>query len=193
MDGVEVVEQLIGTNRGRGVDRNARDPVVVLGRVDGPLATASGCVADEGRRVEAGRRTAHLLLQPHALRERGAEVFDHRHQVVHVDVVGVDIDVGEPLHEQCHRLGRIVHARLKHRLVPHVNAPLDQPLDPNPRVLGDLMRRVEVGVQHHIFAEPPALFDHLGERIHPLVVGDELLRHDRRPLGGEPHAAHVGQ
>ena len=78
-------------------------------------------------------------------------------------------------------------------MVADVNATLDQPLDPNPRVLGDLMRRVEVGMQHHIFAEPPALFDNLGERIHPLVVGDELLRHDRRPLGGEPHAAHVGQ
>ena len=47
--------------------------------------------------------------------ERGAQILDALHEIVHVDVVRVHVAVPEALHEQLHRLDGVVDAALQHR------------------------------------------------------------------------------
>ena len=58
--------------------------------------------------------------------ERGAQVFDALHEVVHVDVVRVHVDVPEALDEEAHHLDGVVHAALQHALVAHGDAALEE-------------------------------------------------------------------
>src|SRR5579871_464883 len=62
VDRVEVDECLARLDAGRGVDCDAIRPVVVLVRMHVALAAAAGSIADERRRVEAGRAAAYVLF-----------------------------------------------------------------------------------------------------------------------------------
>ena len=48
-----------------------------------------------------------------------------------------------------------------------------------------------MGVQHDLFVQLAPELDDVGERVEPRRVGEDLLRHHRRPLGGKAHAADV--
>jgi serine/threonine-protein kinase len=93
VDGIEVGEERARLDRRGRVHAHAGAPVVVLERVAVTLAAAAGRVDDEGRRVEARRRAAHVLLEIDRDLHRRAQVLDALHEVVHVDVVGVHVDV----------------------------------------------------------------------------------------------------
>lgn len=59
------------------------------------FAAAAGRVDHERRRVEAGRDPAERLLDVERGLQRGAEILDALHEVVHVDRVGLDLAVPE--------------------------------------------------------------------------------------------------
>ena len=123
--------------------------------------------------------------------ERGAQVLDALHEVVHVDVVRVHVDVPQALDQQPHRLDGVVHAALQHawlRTVMPRSKSLSIALCGD---AGDLVRVVEVRVEHHLLVQLAALLDDARQRVGPRVVGEDLLRHDRRTLGREAHAADV--
>jgi hypothetical protein len=84
------------------------------------------------------------------------------------------------------------NAALEHALVAHHDAALVELVHRVLRDAGDLVRVVEVRVEHHVLVELPRLLDDARERIRPRVIGEDLLRHDRGTLGCEAHASHVG-
>jgi hypothetical protein len=61
----------------------------VLEGVDLALAAAARRVDHEGRRVEAGRQPADLLLELDRRADGRAQILDPLHEVVHVHVVRV--------------------------------------------------------------------------------------------------------
>ena len=74
----------------------------------------------------------------------GAQLLHAADHVVHVDVVGVHVDVGQPLGQQDLGGGAVVHPALEHRLVAHGDAPLAQSVEGLLGEGGDLARVVEV-------------------------------------------------
>ena len=123
--------------------------------------------------------------------QRRAQVLHPLHQVVHVDVVRVDVDVAEAPAEQRHRLDAVVDPPLQHALVAHGDAALEQLVH---RRLGDrrdLARVVEVGVEHDLLVAAAPLLHDPGQRVRPGVVGQDLLRHHRRSLGRVAHPPDV--
>ena len=103
--------------------------------------------------------------------------------------IRASLDVAESFHQPLHGLDLVVHPPLHDALVARRDAALEQHVHRIVGDPGDLTAGVEMGMQHDLLAELAAALVHVGERIDPLMVGEQLLWHDRRPLGGEPHAA----
>ncbi len=68
---------------------------------------------------------------------------------------------------------------------------VEEPIHRTLRDRGDLVRVIEVRVQHDVLVHRATALDHTDERGEPSVVGQHLLRHDRGALAREPHAPHV--
>jgi len=163
----------------------------VLEAVRDALATTTGCIDDERRRVEACRHTAHALLDIERGLQCRAQILDALHEVVHVDVVRVHLAVAEALHEELHRVDAIIHSALQHRLVAHDDAALEHAVEGALRDRGDLVRVIEVRVEDDFLVELATLLDDGRQRVDPLGVRDELHRHHRRTLGREADAPDV--
>ena len=127
--------------------------VVVLGRMHVALAAAAHGIDDKRRGVEAGGRTAHVLFQIERRLQRRAQVFHPRHHVVHVNVVGMHVDVAEPSHEQLHRSGVSFTGALQHSLAADENAALGQAIQRIVGDAGDFVGMIEVRVHHHVLVQ----------------------------------------
>ena len=149
------------------------------------LSPAARRVDDERRRVEAGRDASDVLLDDERGVERRSQVFDALHEVVHVDVVGMHVDVPEPLDQKAHDLHRVVDAANEHALVSHRDAAFEEQVHRVLRDRRDFFRVIEMRVQGDLFVHLSPLVDDGGERVGPRDVGENLLRHHRGPLGRE--------
>ncbi|MNS75214.1 hypothetical protein D3C72_1087180 [compost metagenome] len=112
---------------------------------------------------------------------------------MHVDVVGVDVDVAQALDQELHRLVAVVDVALQHALVADVDAAVEEHVH---RLLGDpgdLVGVVEVRVEGDLLAQLLAERGHFGQGVEPGGVRDDLHRHHGRALGGEADAADVGE
>ena len=143
----------------------------MLEAVDVALPPAAGGVDDEDGRIEAGGRAADVLLDVERGVERRAEVFDPFHEVVHVNVIGMHVDVPEALHERRHRLDGVVHPPLEDALIAHDDAPIGERVHRVFGDAGDLVRVIEVGVEDDLLVELAPLLDDADERVPPGDVG----------------------
>ena len=110
---------------------------------------------------------------------------------MHVDVVGVNVDEAEALDQHTHDRGGVVHSPDEHGLVADRDAAIKELVA---RGLGDgcdLVGMIEVGVNHHLFAKPASAVCDARQGVEPRAIAEELLRHNRRHLGGPANAPHV--
>jgi hypothetical protein len=64
------------------------------------FSAAAGRVANKERRIESRRTAAHPLFDLDCRLNRGPQIFDALDQIVHVDIVRMNVDVFEALDEQ---------------------------------------------------------------------------------------------
>ena len=105
----------------------------------------------------------------------------------------MNVHVVQVASPKAHALWRIVHAANEYGLITHENAALEEQAH---RFFGDprdLFRRVEMGVQHDVFAELAPSIDNGGKRVEPFGMRDDFHRHDRGAFGRKAHPAHVGE
>src|ERR1017187_2253630 len=137
---------------------------------------APGRVHHEGGHVEAADQSTDLFLDVRAGGDGGAQVLDPLHHVVHVDVIRMDVDIGQTLDERAHGGPRVVHAAHEHGLVAHHDSALVELVGRGLCDPGDLARMVEVGVNHHVDVRLAPLFHDASDGIDPGMVAEDLLR-----------------
>ena len=167
-------------------------PIVMFVGMSVAFAAAAHRVHDKGRRVEAGGVTAHMLLDVQSGLERGPQIFHARHHVVKVNVVGMNVDVAQPAHEQLHRRRIVVHAVLQDGLAADGDAALGQPVHGVLRDAGDLVGMIEMRVDDHVLVQLATELDHAGQGVEPGAGRSEsFAASTARALRRIPDAADV--